>query len=183
MTRRVDAQRNYQAILTAAEQVFAEHSPECPLQLVAEAAGVGRGTLYRHFPDRISLVAALYETRMQRYNDFVTENAQDPDVLFKLLRLVALDQIRIPGLYQTISSSISSNEYLNDLWQRTQDLFIGPLEVANKGGKFRCEMTIQEVFLAVSMLHGVANSPQVIPHDEVLVDHAIAVLRRGLEKE
>ena len=59
MTLRSDARRNRDAILRAAEEVFAAESVTVPLQRIAERAGVGRGTLYRHFPDRYALAAAL----------------------------------------------------------------------------------------------------------------------------
>lgn len=57
-TRR-DAERNHEAIVTAAIAVLAAH-PEASMREVADASGIGRSTLYRHFPDRAALVAAIY---------------------------------------------------------------------------------------------------------------------------
>ncbi len=57
---RKDAVRSRSTLLVAARRVFSEHGAHAPLELVIEAAGVGRGTLYRHFPDRISLIVALF---------------------------------------------------------------------------------------------------------------------------
>ena len=58
--RRRDAQRNEQVILDAAAAVFVELGVQAPVRAVAERAGVGMGTLYRHFPTRADLVVAVY---------------------------------------------------------------------------------------------------------------------------
>ena len=57
---RVDAQRNHDALLTAATVAFGEHGTETSLEEIAKKAGVGIGTLYRHFPTRDALVVAAY---------------------------------------------------------------------------------------------------------------------------
>ena len=57
---RADAQRNRDKLLTAAMKAFAEEGEHVPLETVAARAGVGIGTLYRHFPSREALVAAAY---------------------------------------------------------------------------------------------------------------------------
>lgn len=60
---RVDAQRNRDHILDVAEEHFAEHGVMGSLDAIAKRAGVGAGTLYRHFPTREALLAALLEAR------------------------------------------------------------------------------------------------------------------------
>jgi AcrR family transcriptional regulator len=57
---RADARRNYEALLTAARELFLEQGPDAPLDEVAKRAGVGAGTLYRHFPTRADLISAVY---------------------------------------------------------------------------------------------------------------------------
>jgi AcrR family transcriptional regulator len=57
---RVDAQRNIDALLQAALEVFATSGVDAPVREIAEKAGVGVGTLYRHFPQRADLVAAVF---------------------------------------------------------------------------------------------------------------------------
>jgi AcrR family transcriptional regulator len=58
--RRKDAQRNEQNLLEAAAAVFVASGVEAPVRDIAAAAGVGMGTLYRHFPTRADLVIAVY---------------------------------------------------------------------------------------------------------------------------
>ena len=58
---RADAQRNRDRLLTAATAAFAEEGEEVALESVAARAGVGIGTLYRHFPNRDALVVAAYQ--------------------------------------------------------------------------------------------------------------------------
>lgn len=58
---RADAQRNRDALLHAAADAFTEHGTEASLEDIARRAGVGIGTLYRHFPTRLALVEAAYQ--------------------------------------------------------------------------------------------------------------------------
>ncbi|MFF1442403.1 TetR/AcrR family transcriptional regulator [Streptomyces sp. NPDC058295] len=57
---RRDAARNYDALLTAAREAFAEHGSEASLEDIARRAGVGIGTLYRNFPTRRALFESVY---------------------------------------------------------------------------------------------------------------------------
>src|SRR3712207_6221583 len=58
---RADAQRNRDKLLAAATEAFAEQGEDVALETVAARAGVGIGTLYRHFPSRDALVVAAYQ--------------------------------------------------------------------------------------------------------------------------
>lgn len=61
---RADAQRNAQVLLATAREVFAEKGPDAPLDEIAKRAGVGPGTLYRHFPNRDALIEAVYRDQV-----------------------------------------------------------------------------------------------------------------------
>lgn len=69
---RADARRNYDKIVATARVVFSERGADCSLDEIAKRAGVGPGTLYRHFPTRESLVDAL----MRDWADRVTSDAE-----------------------------------------------------------------------------------------------------------
>lgn len=58
--RRADAKRNLQTLLQAAKEVFAETGVDAPVREIAERAGVGVGTFYRHFPQRSDLIEAVF---------------------------------------------------------------------------------------------------------------------------
>jgi len=61
---RADARRNHDLLLSAASAVFAENGPEAALEEIARRAGVGIGTLYRHFPTREALMGAVVRERI-----------------------------------------------------------------------------------------------------------------------
>jgi AcrR family transcriptional regulator len=67
--QRVDARRNFDRLLEVAAQSFADHGTEASLRDIARQAGVGIGTLYRHFPTRDDLLEALLHTRFDRLRD------------------------------------------------------------------------------------------------------------------
>jgi AcrR family transcriptional regulator len=64
--RRADAQRNVDRLISAARDAFATHGFNAPLDDIARAAGVGAGTLYRHFPTRLALFEAVYRDNVER---------------------------------------------------------------------------------------------------------------------
>lgn len=70
---RADAQRNRELLLSAAVAAFARNSADVTLESIAKDAGVGIGTLYRHFPSREALVDAAYRSELARLCDRVPE--------------------------------------------------------------------------------------------------------------
>jgi AcrR family transcriptional regulator len=66
---RADAARNRERVLEAAKAVFSAGGPEASLEAVARTAGVGIGTLYRHFPTREALFEAVYRREVQQLAD------------------------------------------------------------------------------------------------------------------
>jgi AcrR family transcriptional regulator len=63
--KRADAQRNERALLDAAAAVFVTSGVQAPVRDIAAAAGVGMGTIYRHFPTRADLVVAVYRHQVE----------------------------------------------------------------------------------------------------------------------
>jgi AcrR family transcriptional regulator len=61
---RADAQRNLATVVAAAKEVFAESGVDAPMREIAARAGVGVGTIYRHFPQRSDLVKAVFTTEV-----------------------------------------------------------------------------------------------------------------------
>ncbi|MFJ3902922.1 TetR/AcrR family transcriptional regulator [Streptomyces sp. NPDC090025] len=64
-SRRADAVRNQQTLLAAAAEVFVTSGVDAPIREIAAHAGVGLGTLYRHFPTRADLVTAVYRHQIE----------------------------------------------------------------------------------------------------------------------
>jgi AcrR family transcriptional regulator len=63
---RTDAQRNRERILAVAKEAFTRHGAHASLDEIAKQAGVGPGTLYRHFPTRDALIEAVYHTEVEK---------------------------------------------------------------------------------------------------------------------
>ncbi|TDK24494.1 TetR/AcrR family transcriptional regulator [Arthrobacter crusticola] len=81
---RADAQRNRSLLLAAAVRLFSEKGLEATLDAIAREAGVGIGTLYRHFPTRESLIEAAYR------NELTTVSSAVPELLQRLEPRAAL---------------------------------------------------------------------------------------------
>src|SRR5271169_2210745 len=74
---RADAVRNRERVLEAAKAVFSAGGPDASLEAVARAAGVGIGTLYRHFPTREALFEAVYRREVQQLADLAEQLKQE----------------------------------------------------------------------------------------------------------
>lgn len=88
---RADGQRNRERLIEAAKAGFAEAGPEVSLEEIARRAGVGIGTLYRHFPTRDAIVEAVYRREVQQLADAVPgllETLRPGDALRAWLRLL-----------------------------------------------------------------------------------------------
>ena len=73
--KRADAQRKMSSLLAAAEEIFQESGVDAPVRAIAERAGVGLGTVYRHFPQRSDLIKAVFQSRVDACADAASELA------------------------------------------------------------------------------------------------------------
>ena len=82
---RADAQRSFDALLQAAKEVFAVAGVDAPIRDIAGKAGLGVGTVYRHFPQRSDLIAAVFRREIDACADAAVELAAEHDP-FEALR-------------------------------------------------------------------------------------------------
>jgi AcrR family transcriptional regulator len=83
---RADAVRNRERVLEAAKAVFSAGGPEASLEAVAKRAGVGIGTLYRHFPTREALFEAVYRREVQQLGELAEALKSEPSPVDALRR-------------------------------------------------------------------------------------------------
>jgi AcrR family transcriptional regulator len=76
-TLRADARRNRDRLLSVAVRAFSQDGPDVTLDAIAKDAGVGIGTLYRHFPTREALIEAAYRSELARLCDAVPDLLRD----------------------------------------------------------------------------------------------------------
>jgi AcrR family transcriptional regulator len=89
---RADAQRNRERILEVARETFTQEGLNVPVDLIAERANVGVGTLYRHFPTKEALASAILVSRLESLIGEAEQLEQSPDpgeAFFGFLRLMA----------------------------------------------------------------------------------------------
>jgi AcrR family transcriptional regulator len=104
---RADARRNREAVIAAAKKLFADEGLDAQIPDVAKAAKVGVGTVYRHFPTKEDLIAALAAERFERLADKAREEveADDPwEGLCDFIRFSAQIQADDRGLCEVMGS-------------------------------------------------------------------------------
>lgn len=99
---RADARRNRRAILDAARDLFTERGDVVQIDEIAERAGVGVGTLYRHFSDKKALLAAIVGSRFEAMTAVAraAEQVEDPGESFRALLLGYLETAETDAAYR-----------------------------------------------------------------------------------
>ena len=146
-TLRADARRNREAVLAAARERFGQCGLECQMEDIARTAGVGVGTVYRHFPTKDDLIAALvtdrFERLAERAEDALAE--QDPWQAFcDLMRYSAALTVRDRGLSEFLSShpELGQNEAVRT---GLADLTATLIAKAQRAGGMRDDAVIEDV--------------------------------------
>jgi AcrR family transcriptional regulator len=115
---RVDSIRNRERLLEAATQIFSSAGSQASLEAVARQAGVGIGTLYRHFPTREALFEAVYRHEVDHLGEFAEQLIHDDDPVEALrkwfqanVRLVAAKKGMIEALQLAVYGSSELKAY------------------------------------------------------------------------
>jgi AcrR family transcriptional regulator len=175
--KRADALRNYEKLLAAAREAFTESDRSASLEDIARRAGVGIGTLYRHFPTRSDLVEAVYVDEVEA----LSHRAGELTDLEPWEALTAWLQ----GFVGYVATKQALADELFAIADRDATVFVGCramlhaageplLRRAQEAGIVRPDVTIDEV---VRMVGGIAKIPADDPAD---VQRLLAVALDGL---
>lgn len=179
---RADARRNRDAIVAAARAVFAESGLDAPLDAIARRAGVGRATLYRRFPTRDDLVAAIHEDNLDEL-ERIAAHPRDGDrafvdILTAAAGMLAADRGFVEHLRrQPVTAQID---------QHVSDRFLAiierPLRRAQLAAIVRKDLRAPDALLILDMIGGAAVATG--PHrDAGRVVRALDLLLDGLRPD
>lgn len=162
---RADARRNLDALVDAAREVFADQGVDAPAKVVADRAGVGVGTLYRHFPQRSDLVVAVFRQAVEECADAADElrAAHAPD------EALALWLRRFTGFVATKRGLAAALQSGDPAFEGLHPWFIGRLggaltellDAASAAGSIRNDLDAGQLLRAVADLcHGAPTTEQ-----------------------
>ncbi|PYC81365.1 TetR family transcriptional regulator [Streptomyces tateyamensis] len=165
--RRTDAARNFDALLAAAREAFAEHGAEASLEDIARRAGVGIGTLYRNFPTRKHLFETVYANEVNDLSLVAEELAGEPPW-----------QALHGWLQRFVDYTVTKRAIRDALAGEESDVFLACrksmfdageplLERAQRAGQVRPDITIDDLLRLVSGISSVAY-PEEGQRDRVL---------------
>jgi AcrR family transcriptional regulator len=165
-SQRADARRNRARILEAAERVLTEKGTTVSTEEIARAAGVGIGTLFRHFPTKEELIRGVFEDRLRRLADDADRMAADADpggALAGFLRQ-AVEQSEVKGALAGMltAAGIDLRAAMGDVHERLQAAMGTLLTRAQEAGAVRRDLEVPEL---IGLLAGTsraleyANSP------------------------
>ncbi len=150
---RADAVRNRERVLEAAKAVFSAGGPDASLEAVARRAGVGIGTLYRHFPTREALFEAVYRREVQQLGELAEQlknEAKPVDALRRWLRsnveFVATKKGMSAALALAVQSSSELHAYSFD---RLTKAIGALLDRAVAAGEIRSDISPEDILRAL----------------------------------
>jgi AcrR family transcriptional regulator len=177
---RADARRNRQRLLQAAAGAFAAEGLSVPLDEIARRAGVGPGTLYRHFPTKEALFEAVLHDRLQRLagDARALRRAEDPaaallDFVGRLVAEAALKR----DLADALASGGEINVTLTAIAGHLRSEIGHLLTRAQHTGAIRNDITTADL---MALITGIVVALRPRPGDQADPQRTIAVLRDGL---
>lgn len=149
---RADARRSIDALLRAAAEVFDTSGVDAPVKEIADKAGVGVGTLYRHFPQRPDLIKAIIRQEVDACADaaseFATSHPPAEALALWMQRLVDLVATK-RGLSAALHSGNPAYQSLPDyVFGRLTPALRGLLDAASAAGSIRSDVDAHELLLA-----------------------------------
>jgi AcrR family transcriptional regulator len=150
---RADAVRNRERVLEAAKAVFSAGGAEASLEAVARAAGVGIGTLYRHFPTREALFEAVYRREVQQLADLAEQLKQEAkpiDALRQWMRSIVKFVATKKGMSAALTLAVDKNSKLfSSSADRLAQTVGGLLDRAIAAGEIRDDISPEDLLRAV----------------------------------
>jgi AcrR family transcriptional regulator len=179
---RADAQRNIDALLQAALEVFAISGVDAPVREIAEKAGVGIGTVYRHFPQRADLIAAVFRREIDACTDaalMLADEYEPFDALAHWMQRYAAFIATKRGLATALHSGDPTFEPLPIyFYQHLRPAFQKLLEAAIAAGEIRTDVDADDLLSAIASLCG--STEQVRPG---YAQRMVALLAHGLRSD
>lgn len=151
--RRVDAVRNREHILEVARDAFLEDGATS-LNVVAKRAGVGPGTLYRHFPTREDLILAVYQYEVQRIVDLVDDLlvAHRPLDAFRTWFETLADNVRLKhGLGEALQTA-AAQKVISDTYAPVTAAIDVLLKACADSGDMRADLDAADLLLLMSFM-------------------------------
>jgi AcrR family transcriptional regulator len=163
-TPRADAKRNRELLLAAAREAFASHGTDASLRDVARSAGVGIGTLYRHFPTREALLEALLDSNFDalraRAEQLLDSRLVPQDALLMWLSDLAAGARTYLGLPQSIMAALADqNSRLHASCAAMRASSARLLDRAQEAGTVRADVTAHDVIAVAVGLAWAAQQP------------------------
>jgi AcrR family transcriptional regulator len=172
---RQDALRNRERLLEAADTMFRERGVEVSVGEIADAAGVGRGTLFRNFKNKDALIAAVVVVRLGEVMEFGREllehDADDAEVAFKFLTGLVERQEENRALLQSVTDDLfMAVPELNRAHAAMMELMGALLARGKRVGAIRPEATATDMMVLIKGLCMYSPTDQPLP-PETIVRH------------
>ncbi|GAA2159578.1 MULTISPECIES: SbtR family transcriptional regulator [Glycomyces] len=160
---RADAQRNRQNVLETADRLFAERGAAVSLNEIATAAGVGAGTVYRHFPTKDALLATVLDQRLSQlgeYGERALAMADPGEAFRRYLRFIADQALANRAICEALAAREDWVEPAKASGQCVVDTPLSALLVrAQRAGVVRADLDTRDVRALLTACAAIAEDP------------------------
>lgn len=177
---RRDARERREALINAAAECFTQSGYMVPLEVVAERAGVGRGTLYRNFPNRVALALAIFEREVERIEAGIDTVRPFYDVIARFVR----DGARASNLFARLGHEMVGDgahlDAFQNLGRRLERLLQPLVAAAQARGELRADLDGTHVVVAMRMASGLLSPWMTAAEVDAALERAMALLMAGM---
>jgi AcrR family transcriptional regulator len=178
---RADAQRNRARLLVVAEEMFAERGTGVSTEEIARKAGVGIGTVFRHFPTKEALLEAVFIDRLTRLGEQATalSNSEQPGPAFFAFFALVVDQGSSKNAFADAltAAGINAQAAASDVAGEFGGALMGLLTGAQRAGAVRADIGVTEL---KAVLVGASRAVEQIGDDPTARARMIGILLDGL---
>jgi AcrR family transcriptional regulator len=179
---RCDARRNFETLIEAADAEFSEQGAGASLEAIAKRAGVGIGTLYRHFPTREDLIAKVLHAgtvAIVARGRLLLDDPSPGEALERWLRELVAHQTKYRGLSAALANGYVAETEGNELCKGCVSITSAGtalLERAQKAGAIRPDAEVRELILTAHSAAWIAEQTK----DPGAVDRLLGIMFDGL---
>lgn len=177
---RKNAQRNRAALVAAAREVLGRRGLQAPLDEIAQAAGVGNATLYRHFPTRDDLLGAVFVDQLDRWTAIMDAALAMADP-WAALQTYLNEVYRLQASNRAVAEMVAATDFGHQEWAIFEDQLTRLLSRAQRSGKMRVDVTISDIVIMLAANAGVVS--QFGDHAAAASARLAALLIDGLQQQ
>ncbi|WP_326798003.1 TetR/AcrR family transcriptional regulator [Streptomyces sp. NBC_01808] len=178
---RADARRNYERLLGEAAVAFAEHGADASLEEIARRAGVGIGTLYRHFPDRFALMGEVFQTQVDELDAAARALTAEAGTPMGALAAWMRRYVDVSSTIRGIAATLMDEGLMVNCKEQLRETVELLASRARRSGELRADVAPDDLLrLTSAIAYAAEKASAKNPEDKEVADRLLGLTLDGL---